>query len=235
MAGNCFLARNLCCLSAESASACETVVVIKVTARAEALICLCTFKIRELFLSLWKRFYLLNSDFSKKTWLCLAGLALCSVSRWHHDTDVLAPCSSSWESGPRSWTPGRITWSGACRASWTAPPRNRPSPTCGRSSGNSAKGWVTSKCLCSLCCPRTQHQGPCQERGYVNWWQFLYLQLLTPGSDFISIKWNLHSLLFQLFKAAPALLPGLQRWQKIGVAFCTLPSATRCNHLTSPL
>lgn len=29
-------------------------------------ICVCTFKIRELFLSLWKRFYLLNLDFSKK-------------------------------------------------------------------------------------------------------------------------------------------------------------------------
>lgn len=48
----CFLARNLCCLSAKSAGACVTVVVIKVTARVEALICVCTFKIRGLFLSL---------------------------------------------------------------------------------------------------------------------------------------------------------------------------------------
>lgn len=39
----CLLARNLCCLSAESEGACVTVVVIKFTAGVEALICVCTF------------------------------------------------------------------------------------------------------------------------------------------------------------------------------------------------
>lgn len=108
----CFLAKNLCFLSAQSATACVTVVVSKVRARVEALICVCTFKIRELFLSLLtypseKGFTFLTQDFSKKlTSPCLLSPLFClmcrEVTRWHHDTDVLAPCSSSWEFGPRS-------------------------------------------------------------------------------------------------------------------------------------
>lgn len=147
----CLLARNLWCLSAESDGASVTVVVIKFPAGLEALNCVCTFEIRGLFLSLLaylseKRFTFLTQISQKKTHFAFGRLSplLClmcgEVTRWHHDTDVFAPCSSSWEFGPRSWMPERITWNGACRGSWTAPLRNRQSPTCARSSGSSAKG-----------------------------------------------------------------------------------------------